>query len=224
VTAVTPHPPINRPCFSRLRRPPQAGCRQRQRPHTAAALKGGAINILASLALLWLLLVGGPLHAADTPRSLGTPSAKATIEDQTRVIYDKAQTWVHVFERANLAGIDGALGTELSGALLDGVFARLLVFAWTPVGKYGAEYYLLNGMVAFKFEAFEYFDSAAPAQAWRNFKGLAGWERRTYFVDGKLVYAESKGASAPPLEESPSAVQSVAAVLVAKLRSKLAEQ
>ena len=38
-----------------------------------------------------------------------------------------------------------------------------------------------EGTLLFVYETFVYFTETAPSDAWRNFMGLAAWERRSYF-------------------------------------------
>jgi hypothetical protein len=170
--------------------------------------------------LIALVLLGTQALAQDAVKTFGKSEAKRAVDDVVKPIYEKAGPWTHTLEKRNDAELSGADGSEINGSLIEGRFARLYVGAWTKSGKYAAEYYLQRGQVAFVYETFEYFESAAPRGEWRNFKGLAAWERRTYVDNGVVVYAESKGLTAPDLLTTPDELQRKATSYVARLEAK----
>lgn len=127
----------------------------------------------------------------------GDSTVVAAIEARTRVVYDSTEKWVFAFTQANVIGEPGAYGTEIQTGLRQGVPVRIIAGGWTPQGKFGAEYYRVGGELIFVYESTERFRELA-GPGWRNFKGLAGWERRTYLVGGRVAYVETTGEGAPP--------------------------
>jgi hypothetical protein len=136
-------------------------------------------------------------QSATTTRE-GDSTVVAGIDAQTRIIYDSTERWVFAFTRANLSSEPGAFGTEVQAGFRQGVPVRIIAGGWTPQGKFGAEYYRVGGELVFVYESTERFGELA-GPGWRNFKGLAGWERRTYLVAGRVAYAETTGDGAPPV-------------------------
>jgi len=61
----------------------------------------------------------------------------------------------------------------------------------------GGEFYLEEDALIFTYETFEYFEESAPQEPLRNFKGLAAWERRSYFDGPEIGYAETVGGAEP---------------------------
>ena len=155
--------------------------------------------------MLGLALAAGPLQAQDpTPKqTAGDSTLKAVITPQTRAIYDQGGTWAFALMRANPLERAGAYTTELRGTHHEGHFNRLIATAWTAEGKYNAEYYFDAETLLFVYETFEYVAEAAPEAAWRNFKGLASWERRSYFDGPSIGYAETVGAADPRPDAAP---------------------
>jgi hypothetical protein len=133
-----------------------------------------------------------------TPTRDGDSTVVAGIEAQTRILYDSTEKWVFAFTQANLSSEPEAWGTEVQAGLRRGVPSRILAVTWTPRGKVGAEYYRVGGELVFVYESMEHFRELAGS-GWRNFKGLAGWERRTYLVRGRVAYVETLGDGAPPI-------------------------
>jgi hypothetical protein len=130
-------------------------------------------------------------------RVYGSADLRAPIDARTRQIYDAAGQRAFRMTRANPLAIPHAQGMELTGTRAGQGFSRIVAFVWTKEGKYGVEYYFDGNKLLLVFETFEYFDTTAPKQAWRNFKGIPGWSRRTYFQGAAIVYAEAQGADAP---------------------------
>lgn len=123
----------------------------------------------------------------------GDSTLKHVMAPQVRAIYDRQSQWVFGLTRENIVRIEGATATEFRAAQAEGSFHRIIATVWTTQGKYAAEYYLSDDTPIYVYEAFEYFEEAAPIEAWRNFKGLPGWERRSYLNDNAVGYIESSG-------------------------------
>ncbi len=67
---------------------------------------------------------------------------------------------------------------EITGYYAGSSLVRIVVAGWNDLGRKAVEYYLPGDDVFFLYESFEYLPEKAPAGAWKNFKGLPGWERR----------------------------------------------
>lgn len=143
----------------------------------------------------------------------GDSAAVLRIDGQTRAIYDQVQSWRFLFTPKNLLREPGALGTEVQVGPREGEPVRIIAGGWTPLGKFGAEYYRVNGQLVFVYQSFEWFQRPTIA-GWRNFKGNPGWERRTYLDDGKVVYTEANGPAPAP---DASGLIDTAARIVAEL-------
>lgn len=154
---------------------------------------------------------------------VGDPEVRARIGEAVRAIYDGVDGWGFALTRDDVLGLDGAHGTQLQGGRVNGHLQRLLATAWTEDGTYGAEFYLIGDTLLHVYEAFEYFPERAPPDAWVNFKGLPSWERRTYFEDGEVGYAEVKGNGAVPGADGPS-LEARARRVLAQLRVSAEER
>ena len=155
--------------------------------------------------LLLALLVGQSAIAtsATDERQFGDAGLRPKVEARTRSIYDAASrpetSRRFLFTTDNLLAVPKAVGTEAS-ATSGSTGDRLVATVWSKIGKYSVEYYRsTEGGLLFVYETFVYFTQAAPSGAWRNFMGLAAWERRSYFDDNQAIgYATSQGRQAPP--------------------------
>lgn len=150
------------------------------------------MRALAAIAAT-LLAVGLPLAAQDlgTPRTYGDPVVKAEVEPVTRAIYDSAKDWTFLLRR------DNGVATEAQGGFVDGKLSRIMASDWTDAGKYQVEFYLRDGALLFAYETFEWFEGREPKAPARNFRGLAAWERRSWFRHDRIAYAEAAGTDAP---------------------------
>ena len=174
--------------------------------------------------MVGLVLVCGSAAAQESPRqTMGDPEARARVGEEVRAIYDGVDGWVFALTRDDVLGLDGAYGTQLQGGQVDGRLLRLLATAWTEDGTYGAEFYLRGDTLLHVYEAFEYFPERAPSDAWVNFKGLPSWERRTYFEEGEVAYAEVQGNGAVPGADGAS-LEARARRVLARLRASADEQ
>ena len=154
--------------------------------------------------LLGLLWAPSAPAAEQGDRVYGDPSLREPVERRTHAIYEAASRSEspHTFllTTANLLLVADASGTEATGVIAGSAGRRNVATVWSKKGKYSVEYYHSEeGALLFVYETFVYFDERAPRGAWRNFMGLAGWERRSYF-DGQpaVGYSESRGKDAPP--------------------------
>jgi hypothetical protein len=155
-------------------------------------------------AVIGVLLAQAPPHGSESvDRVSGNPSLRAAVDARTRRIYDAAtrpesrRRFLQTTE--NLLGAADAVGTEATLAQSPTAGARIVATTWTRQGKYSVEYYCSpTGALLFTYETLTYFAETSPPDAWRNFMGLAAWERRSYF-DGhqEIGYAESRGRQAP---------------------------
>lgn len=149
--------------------------------------------------LVFLALIALPTHlAAQETRTEGDSTVKAAIDAQAQMVYDSAKGWNWAFTRANLLSVRGAHGTEMQAAHWNGEPVRLIAGGWDAEGKFGAEYYRVDGKLVFVYQSGERFQETARP-GWRNFKGLSGWERRVYLVNGTIAYVETTGSGAPPV-------------------------
>jgi len=154
--------------------------------------------------VLALLIMQSAIVANTTDeRQLGDSSLRPKVEARTRSIYDAGSrpetSRRFLFTTNNLLGVPEAVGTE-ANATSGPTGDRLVAFVWSKTGKYSVEYYRSpEGPLLFVYESFIYFTETAPSDAWRNFMGLAAWERRSYFDDSHSIgYAASRGKNAPP--------------------------
>jgi len=150
-----------------------------------------------------LLAQAGAAAAAAEERVSGTPSVRSAVDARTRPIYEAASRPAasrrFLFTTDNVLGLPDAVGTEATGEAAGPAGGRLIANVWSKSGRYSAEYYRSqDGTLLFVYETFVYFSDKAPSDAWRNFMGLAAWERRSYFDDNRAIgYAASIGKQAP---------------------------
>ena len=145
------------------------------------------------LASLLVLSTVSALAQGNGEQSWGDPTLKEMIKPKTQAIYDQGGTWTFRLTNQNPLAIKSSFATELSGTNSEGVFTRIIATSWSSEHRYSAEFYTAGGKLIFVYEALEYLEESAPPDAWRNFKGLAGWERRSFFDDDTIGYCETKG-------------------------------
>ena len=157
-----------------------------------------------SLLFCVVLVAQWPAAASATDeRQFGDPALRPKVESRTRPIYDAGSrpetSRQFLFTTENLLAVPNAVGTE-ANSTAGSAGDRLVATVWSKTGKYSVEYYMsVDGGLLFVYETFVYFADAAPSDAWRNFMGLAAWERRSYFDDNQAIgYASSQGKQAPP--------------------------
>jgi len=158
-----------------------------------------ACSIFASLSLY-----GSEPNAT---RTFGDASLRDSIAARCPAIYEAVNKpgtkRVFVLTRRNPMSIPGAIGAEATGEIVDGVLNRIVASASSKRGKYSVEYYLTKDGLLFVYESFAFFEDTSPRAAWRNWMGLAGWERRSYFgADHNIVYAETIGGGPQPGSDS----------------------
>lgn len=154
---------------------------------------------------LFALLIAQSAAAPSTTdeRLFGDSSLRPKVEGRTRLIYDAGSrpetSRRFLFTTDNLLAVPEAVGTE-ANATSGSAGERLVATVWSKTGKYSVEYYRSpEGLLLFVYESFVYFTDTAPSDAWRNFMGLAAWERRSYFDGSHAIgYAASRGKHAPP--------------------------
>ena len=129
-------------------------------------------------------------------KSFGDANQKEKIQVKTSAIFKLGGDWLFALTRKDLLGLNTLEGTELEGAYSEGHFIRIIGMALAEKGKYTVKYYFEKDALLLAYETFEYYSETAPVGAWRNSKGLAAWERRSYFRNARVVYAETHGRSA----------------------------
>lgn len=130
------------------------------------------------------------------------PSLRTTVDAQTKAIYDAASgpdtQRIFLITRGNPMSVKGARDTEVTGTMVEGEISRIVAAAWTEEGKYSVEFYRAEKKLLMVYETFTFFEESSPLGAWRNFMGLAAWERRAYFDSRQEIgYAEARGTQAP---------------------------
>lgn len=143
-----------------------------------------------------LILTAGVLMAQEREgrKVYGDASVKVRLAPLTRVIYSMEGDWVFLLSSDSPLASRAAFATELQGKFVGNQMRNFIATEWRPAGKYSAEYYFDENNLIYVYETFEYYEEVSPEDAWRNFKGHAAWERRSYFVNGKIGYAEAVGA------------------------------
>ena len=161
---------------------------------------------LGSTIVTAVLLVICPMAPARAGQSdlqtYGDPSLRTAVDVQAKKIYDVASAQVSprifVMTRRNPIHIGEARGTEVTGTVVEGAIGRIVATVWTRQGKYSVEFYRAGKTLLMVYETFTFFEESAPHGAWRNFMGLAAWERHVYFDSQQNIgYAEARGLRAP---------------------------
>src|ERR1700730_11956224 len=136
-------------------------------------------------------------------RTYGDPSLRTMVDARTRTIYEAASDpgsqRMFLITRGNPMSVKDARGTEVTGTMVDGALSRIIATVWTKTGRYSVEFYRTGETLVMVYETFTFFEESAPPGAWRNFMGLAAWERHAYFdAHRNIGYAEARGLQAPP--------------------------
>ena len=92
--------------------------------------------------------------------------------------------------------IENIYAAEITCYLKNKIPNRLVVIYTTDSGLLAHEFVLENKQLIFCYESMGYFDAMTPKNSWRNFKHIAGYEARYYFVDEKLI-AQIKSGKLP---------------------------
>lgn len=156
--------------------------------------------------ICFLLLVPVTL-SQGVEHVVGDSILKENIGPRLRTIYGLEGKRVFHLTREGFFDLEGISATELQGTYVDGHCSRIVATTWMEEGKYSVEYYWEGKTLLFTYETIEYFEELSRPSLWRNFKGLASWERRTYFREEEAGYVESKGVAA---SSSPDPKQLVA--------------
>jgi hypothetical protein len=162
-----------------------------------------------------------PAFAQQPTRIEGDPAVRRALEADVRAIYKSASHPAFLLLRSNPPGLNDYVNAEIIGTHVDGHLARIVMSAWNTNGRRSIEYYLVSGTLVHMYESFEFFEDNAPENAWRNFKGIAAWERRAYFRDEEAAYVETTGVRAPALDPKQllSAVKKTRTLLQQRSRS-----
>ena len=155
------------------------------------------------LAVLFAICPMTPAWAGKSElQTYGDPSLRTAVDARTKAIYDVASDpssrRIFVITRGNPMRVKEAQGTEVTGTVVDGTIGRIIATVWTKEGKYSVEFYRAGTALLMVYETFTFFEESAPPGAWRNFMGLAAWERHVYFDSQQNIgYAEARGLRAP---------------------------
>lgn len=155
---------------------------------------------LLALAIFLFVAASSQRAAGQTDaleKTVGDPAIEKVILAQTRESYGKDTAQAFLMTTDNVLQLDGPLGTELEASIVGSDLVRIVATSFAKRGKYAAEFYLRDGNLLFVYETFEYFAKFAPPGAWQNFKHISAWERRSYFKNGVIAYATSRGKGAP---------------------------
>ena len=144
------------------------------------------------------MLIGCAASMAQVS-SQGDLTIRRATDEALRKIYGSTRPAVFLLARSGLPGSNDLRNVEITGSYAEGALNRIVVSGWNNQGQYGAEYWVQAGELAMMYENFAFFNDAAPAGSWRNFKGFAGWERRIYIQHGELGYVEATGRGAPEI-------------------------
>jgi len=124
--------------------------------------------------------------------SFGDKSAQDEIKKKTSAIYDNKDK-THFFLTKKSFGAKSTCGTEITAYSKDNKINRIVSKSCTKRGRLATEFYFENEKPIFVYQVFEYFKEKTKKDAWKNFKGLASWESRYYFVANKLEFHRHKG-------------------------------
>jgi|GEM_PF-2691294 len=178
------------------------------------------LYFFASLTALAIVFQASLAQSQDSKTTFGDPSAEAPIQTRLREVYGKETARVFLLTRNDVLRLGKTHGMELSGAFVDADLARVVAVVGTENGKYSVEYHLHNGKLQFTYETLEYFADRAPRKAWKNFKQIAAWERRTYFGRDAIVYSVSRGEGAPKAGSDSRKLQAQSRRVVALLAKR----
>lgn len=152
--------------------------------------------LFITLCLLLLSASASLSQSAEFKHAQGDSTLKEVVAPRVRAIYELEGQRAFLLTQENLLDLEGVNATELHGTYVDEHFSRIVAITWTEEGKYSVEYYWEGEALIFTYETFEYFEELSPKDSWRNFKGIASWERRSYFDAQAVGYVESVGLSA----------------------------
>jgi len=132
--------------------------------------------------------------------SFGNPSVQDKIKKKTSEIYD-SKTKPYFFFTTKSFGKKSTCGMEIIAHEKSLRFNRIATKSCSDKGRLATEYYFERKKAGFTdkeklifvYQVFEYYNEKAKSDAWRNFKGLASWESRYYFVDSELEFHRHKG-------------------------------
>jgi hypothetical protein len=163
--------------------------------------KTPGFTIVAAVLLVICPVTAG-LAGESELRTYGDPSLRTMVDVRTRAIYEAASDpgsrRMFLITRGNPMSVKDARGTEATGTMVEGAVSRIIATVWTKEGKYSVEFYRTGETLIMVYETFTFFEESAPPGAWRNFMGLAAWERRVYFdAHRNIGYAEARGLQAP---------------------------
>lgn len=132
--------------------------------------------------------------------AFGDKLVQDDIKKKTAEIYN-SKSKPYFFSTTKSFGEKSTCGTEITAYQKSLRFNRIISKTCTKLGRQTTEFYFgrkKEGFtdrenLIFVYQVFEIYDEKARVDAWRNFKGLASWESRYYFVDGILKFHQHKG-------------------------------
>ena len=189
----------------------------------ARALGTMIVKFILGICLLLLYAPCAIAQPLEYKSTFGDSTLKSLMRPEIRAIYEREGDRVFLLTQQNLFDMAGALAIEVQGIYADSQFNRIIATAWTGEGKYSVEYYLDEATLLYTYETFEYFEESAPANAWRNFKGLTAWEKRSYFDEGRIGFVEITG-SIRPARENADRLREDSIRLIEALRERLSKR
>ena len=133
---------------------------------------------------IFLLLVSYSVHAQA--KVFGDTEIIKKIEAATATIYHLKDTTYFFLTEAKFFH-RATTGTNIVAYEFKRNINRIVAFTILPDGLLSAEYYYRNDTVLMIYKSLEYYKETSPPHQEKNFKGLAFWESRFYFANGKLA-------------------------------------
>lgn len=122
----------------------------------------------------------------------GDSTVVERIRNSTSLIYGNSDK-THFFLTSKQFGLVVTYGTSLTVYEKDSSINRVVAISMTPNGQLATEYYLENKQLIYVYQAFEFFSEKEVTGNWKNFKGIASWESRYYFIDNELLFQKHIG-------------------------------
>ena len=151
--------------------------------------------------LLAVCILAFALSSFGQEVSYGDIKVRDEIKKKTSAIYDNKDK-THFLLTKKSFGTKSKCGTEITAYSKDSKFNRIVSKSCTKQGRIATEFYFENEKPIFVYQVFEFYNERAKSDAWKNFKGLASWESRYYFVNNKLKFHRHKGRKDTSEKES----------------------
>ncbi len=154
--------------------------------------------------------------------SFGDKTAQDEVKKKTSAIYDNKDKTYFLLTKKSF-GKKSKCGTDITAYSKDKQINRIAAKSCTKNGRKAAEFYFENEKSIFIYEVFEYYSEKSRADAWKNFKGLAGWESRYYFVNDVLKFHRHKGRKDMSEKETARKQKREAIRILAFVKSQLSK-